>query len=272
VVNLSGFSNLLSNFVILAGDANAGKTTLLSSLYINFQREPSSFGYVFSGSRTLIGFEKLSFWSLISSNRKSADTERTKLSASEILHIQVANESDIWKTKDLLFYDISGERYKQLGNSITECRKFTLIERADHFVLFFDSNLLSDMRMRNDAKIIGINILRSLSDSGMLNPKTYIEVVFSKWDLLLLEKNNVELHKKFIEGIKNEVITRFSATHGNINFYEIASRPKGSSTLEFCYGVDKLFSQWVEESSQIIPGYLTLKGENVHTTREFSKF
>jgi hypothetical protein len=229
---------------------------------------------MFAGSRSLIGLEKRCHESRIASNRKSPKTERTKFTPDDpkFIHFKLKN-IDKNTLKDLLFTDISGEHFRQLSNSTEECEKFVLIKRADHFVLFFDSDLLSDISTRHQTKTNGLGILRSLIEAKMLINKTLIEIVFSKWDLLLT-KEEVKQNTDYIDEIKKEISSKYPSTQWQIRFFEIASRPHEKSDLKFGHGIDKLLPIWAEESILFLPDQ-----ENKHTptfdispTREFSKY
>lgn len=264
----------ITNVIILAGRAESGKTTLIASIFDMFQKENSFDGYIFGGSRSLIGLEKLCHESRISSDRGEPNTERTKFTPDDpkFIHFKLQKKG-IGSLKDILFTDISGEQFRQISNSTEECQKFEVIRRADHFVLFFDSNLLSDFATRHQTKTNGLAILRSLVESNMLNSRTLIQVVYSKWDLLL-QKGEVEEHREFIKGISNEIRLKYPDTEWNIRFFEIASRPHVTSSLSFGYGIDKLLPIWVDESSLFSMGREKLGSDELltYSTREFSKF
>ena len=262
-------SSSLTRLLILAGLPDYGKTTLLASLFELFQRNKSFANYCFSGSRTLIGFEKICHLSRIASERETADTYRTTNIVPKFLHISVKKEdTDV----NILFTDISGEYFRDyLSVSSEECKRFEVAKRADHFVLFIDSDLLSNINERQNAKTSSLNILRSLTDTEMLHPSTYIQVLFSKWDLLLDKQDN-EDHIKFIETVKDEILRKYSKYFTHISFHNIASRPSHPNNLQFGYGIDELLQIWVEKSPFIKNIILDQYPESFKSQREFSKY
>lgn len=264
----------ITNVIILAGRAESGKTTLISSIFDIFQKENSFDGYIFGGSRSLIGLEKRCHESRIASERGEPNTERTKFTPDDpkFIHFKLQKKGN-GALKDILFTDISGEQFRQISNSTEECQKFDVIKRADHFVLFFDSNLLSDFTTRHQTKTNGFAILRSLVESNMLNSRTMIQIVYSKWDLLL-QKGEMKEHIEFINEISNEIRLKYSDTIWNIRFFEIASRPDVTSNLSFGYGIDKLLPIWVDESSLFSIEREKSNSVELSTssTREFSKY
>jgi hypothetical protein len=81
----------------------------------------------------------------------------------------------------------------------------------------------------------------------MLDVNTYIEIIFSRWDLLK-EKQEQEVHLQFVENLKNEILSKFSDSLKNITYFNLASRPKRLDGFEFGYGIDNIFPDWVEKS------------------------
>lgn len=243
-VNQVSLSNI-SRLVIFAGMPNVGKTTFLLSLIQLFETKQSFCDFLFAGSRTLLEFEEKSFDSKIESGRETEDTARTRIGPVKFLHLNVASE-DLSTKLNLLFTDISGEAFVAMRDSTEECKKFTLAQRADHFVLFLDSKLLSDLVNRATAKIDGLGILRGLIEAGSIQKGTYIQIIFSRWDLLDERQNNQQ-HKGFIHSIKEEITSRFGNDF-EIEFFEICSRPKIGSPMPFGYGFDKIFPLWIQKS------------------------
>lgn len=268
-----GETNIITNssktrLILLVGLSDAGKTTMLASIFDLFQSQSNFSGYSFAGSKTLIGFERRCHHARIKSERDIPETERTKSSDSRVfLHLKVNKENT---STNLLFTDISGEIFKELNNSTIESKNFELAKRADHFALFIDSDQLSDFVKRNVAKTRSIGILSSLIEANMLGVHTFIEVIFSRWDLLN-SKTNIETHTKFVNSLKDEIIRKFSSTHCNIAFYNLASRPE--SMFPFGYGIAEIFCDWVEKTPLT---YNTMEYDSIKTIciplREFSRY
>lgn len=259
----------LTRLILLVGLSDAGKTTMLASIFDLFQCQSNFSGYSFAGSKTLLGFERRCHHARIKSERDIPVTERTKSTDSRVfLHLKVNNKENV--STNLLFSDISGEIFKELNNSTIESKKFELAKRADHFALFIDSDQLSDLTNRNIAKTRSIGILRSLIETNMLGENTYIEVIFSRWDLLN-SKSDVEIHTKFVDSIKEEISKKFAKTHSNIAFYNLASRPV--NIFSFGYGISEIFTDWVEKTPFICykKEDCSIKHTNF-TVREFSRY
>jgi hypothetical protein len=257
----------LTRVIMLAGLADAGKSTLLSAIFQIFQDNPSFAGYAFEGSRTLIGFEKLSHESRIKSGLSKPNTIRTPQGPPKFLHLIVQDNNA--ESSNLLFTDISGEAFKKLSNSTEECKKFELARRADHFALFLDSDLLSMKEERQQVKANSLSVLHSLLDAGMLSPDVHIQIVFSRWDKLLKKKD--QEHIDFVNSLQSEIDKKFKNTNFRISFHQIASRPDEDSSLDFGHGIDLLLPKWVTESAfDLIAKKTNLL--KVEPQREFLKF
>ena len=73
--SLTGASS--TRIVIMIGMVKSGKTTVLEELYERFCKGPFG-GYLFAGSKTIMGFEQIVYFARAVSQRETEDTERTK--------------------------------------------------------------------------------------------------------------------------------------------------------------------------------------------------
>lgn len=258
----------LTRLIIIAGTVGSGKTTLVSSIYEMFQ-EGCFAEYMFAGSQTFEGFEARCYLSRLASGRSKADTERTfhKMEA-DFLHLKVRKQNSSDLSQDILFSDISGERFEELSNSIEECKNFHLLLRADHFSLLIDGEKLAKPETRQRAYTDAETILSSCLDAEMIGKKTYVDILFTKYDLL--DKNEQAL--KFLKNIENKLKRHFSSRVHTLRFFEIAARPDNSE-LGYGYGLEKLFPFWVEET-QFYQTQQTHRPKNLTTKleREFDKY
>jgi hypothetical protein len=258
----------LTRLIILAGLPDYGKTTLLACLFDLFQKNTSFASYMFSGSKTLIGFEKICHHSRISSDRSIPVTSRTTNIEPKFLHLGL---KDNFSKIELLFTDISGEFFRDyLSISYDECRKFELMRRADHFVLLIDSDLLSNINTRQTAKVSSLEVLRRLIDSEMLSPETYVQILFSKWDLLL-EKKDKESHIKFVDATILDIGRKFEKDLNNLSFHKVASRPVHPNEIKQGYGFENLCKIWASNSPLTIIRPESYS-KSIVCSREFSNY
>lgn len=234
----------ISRLIILAGMPDAGKTTLLISILHLFATRDDLEGFMFAGSETLLDFESKSHPSRLESENENATTARTPIKDPQFLHLRIADQSRDNEITELLLTDISGEQFKSFMDSTLECEKFKIGNRADHFVLFFDTSKIASLSERQSARTSGLSILKSLIEANRLVPNTRIQIIFSKWDLGV-NGDGFDVLPQFIELVKKE-IERLCIGF-EIEFFEIAARPSNGG-FEFGYGIEKIFPKWVKSS------------------------
>ncbi len=243
IYNLS--SETQTQLIILAGAYESGKTTLLASIWQLFLDGPFA-GYLFAGSFTLPGFEERCHLSMITSERAIPITKHTGLIEKTILHLKV-NSSENNGSQNLLFSDLAGEWYRLAKDSVEECKKITLLSRADHITILIDGKKLIKPKKKHEAFSNVRMLLRSFIDAEMVDQNTFVEIVFAKWDLIepIIKKD--KSLRDFIEIIKKDLQELVQTRVGKLTFFQIAARPEIGSDINFGYNLDKLFKTWVQE-------------------------
>lgn len=239
-----------TNLILIAGAVASGKTTFIASIFHCFHQEPFA-GYLFAGSDTLPGFDERCCAARTASGRSNADTERTKPGVNRIfLHLRVRTKETDGPIKNILIADLSGEHYKDAKNSIDECRRLSIIRRADHFVLLLDGEKLLQSDRRQSAKNEAIMLLRSCLDAGQLSQRSLVDVIFSKWDLI--ENSNEQTETiTYISQVETSIKELFESRFGRLRFFKIAAmRAKGN--LPVGYGTKDPFPSWVEDNSETV--------------------
>ena len=237
----------LTRLVLVAGEADSGKTTLLETIYEKFN-EGSFADLLFAGSTTLVGWERRCHLARIASGAEKPDTERTLGLQHQLLHLCVRNTSFGAQAQDVLFSDLSGEVFKMIRDSTAECQQLGMLKRADHFVLLLDGRKLTSTATRQEALTNGIALLRSCVDAGMIGLHSFVDVAFSKYDLLAAaDKDTSEFMKYGVETITGH----FEPSLGRLRFHNIAARPE-SSDLEYAFGISSLVRSWVDDSPYFI--------------------
>lgn len=227
------------NVILFAGGAGCGKTTLLASLFLLFQRGPVA-GYAFAGSSTLMGFNERNFHALCISNNTKPTTPRTTVS--EYLHLQVRSESPLASPQDIILCDLLGEDFRMAKDSTEDCQRLSILRRADHLVLLVDGEKLASRSTRNAAKLDPQTLLRRCLDSGMVSARALVDVLVTKWDVVL-KSSNVQDTEAFVDHLESEFQSLFSARVGALNFGRIAAQPF-EADLPLGYGVTERFPVW----------------------------
>lgn len=237
----------LSRVVVLAGQSESGKTTLLATLYEKFCSGPFA-GFRFAGSRTLWGLERRCHSWRVASGRVKGSSERTPLSQDQLmLHISLQRESD-GSFVGLLITDLSGESFKAATEASEDCRALTMVRRADHFVLCLDGEKLLDGAARHQVITDGHSILRSFLEAKMLGLFSTVTVLFTKTDL--------HAGNKEMEDLRKDAIADYQRTFGE-SFGALHFSSSSAAKLEELAGVDDLLVRWTGESrllsSRLVP-------------------
>lgn len=255
-----------TKLILIAGAVGSGKTTLIASIFHCFQN--GSFGdYLFAGSDTLLGFDERCHLARTASGRSTANTERTKAGVDrKFLHLRVRAKDADAPIRNVLIVDLSGEHYRDAKDSVDECRRLPLIRRADHFVQLVDGGKLVQPDQRQSTKNDAIMLLRSCLDAGQLDRKSFVDVLFSKWDLIDTSENKTE-NMAFVKQVEASMKRHFKSRFGRLRFFRIAAR-RDKGDLPIGYGVDVPFSSWVEET----PEKVLSAPVRLHEPKDISEF
>lgn len=239
-----GLSSELANaypthVVLLMGEHDAGKTTLLAEIHHAYLRAPLA-GYLFAGSKTLIGFEERCFLSRLESGARREDTERTKYAGIRLLHLALAPEARPDSHTHFLLADVSGERFNEIRASVEEARELApLIRQAAFIVLLVDGDRLSTARTQMATESSACILLRCLLEAGGLSSGSSLDVVISKWDYVLdrgAEGRAAELE---------ESVRRLAGVPAP-RFHRVAARVKSDVAIAPGFGIAELVRGWME--------------------------
>lgn len=235
----------LTRVIVIAGDKDSGKTTLVSSLYDRFQEGPFA-GYLFAGCGTLPGLERRCFPSRIASDRETPDTTRTtRGDGQKLLHLKLRVQDLSQPAQDLLLSDISGEFFKDACNSTEGCRQLRILSRADHLALCLDGEKLASTTFRHEAFHTSVLLLQSALDAGMVGVRTFVDVLFTKRDVLGPLQGSAAID--YVQGIRDRITAQFERSLGRLRFFEIAARPSPGD-FPFAYGLDQILPSWIEDT------------------------
>jgi len=248
--------------IIILGDLDCGKTTLLATIYDLFQVGDFK-GYTFAGSLTQKGFEVRSHLARVASGSNEADTERTKTLEFRILHIAIKSEGHA-QIKHLLLSDVSGETIRQARSSAKIMKEqLSIVKQADHLFYIIDGEqLLVADRVKT---MLNTDLFfQNAINNGVFNKNTNLNILISKWDKLK-NAEGFDMDKMVIEKINN----RFANQLGNITFSVIAARP-GEDDAEFDlgYGVSEFLSGFFIKSEKIKSQNIS----NANLNTQFDKF
>jgi hypothetical protein len=244
--------------IVLMGDPNCGKTSLLGSVFDQFNKGAFA-DYLFAGSRTLVGFERKCYLARLASGRTTSDSERTKASYFHYLHIAIRKQDLSNKIQHLLFADIAGEQFRMARDYEKEMQQLKVLRRADHLFLIADGELLIDLAQRHSAKEDVFKLLGRALQTNMISEHSTLNVLITKLDLITHRNQEDYISSFFIEPL----IKRFPKINKVI---KVAARPKYGN-IQPGTGLDE-FLRVVVSEKKLGSEYAA----NFNITREFQKF
>ncbi|WP_061218560.1 TRAFAC clade GTPase domain-containing protein [Leptospira weilii] len=235
-------------FISIIGDRDSGKTTFISSLYERFRRGKFA-GYLFSGSSTLIGFEKCLHYSRLASRSSKIDTPRTLHSDGlSFFHLSICPQENLEERREILFSDRAGETYRNARNNTDSIADLTEIPRSDRVLLLLDGARIINPEERSDALQSTRQMLWALIDNNALNNSSNVQIVTTKFDLISVHPENTDI-VQILDEFKNKLKLDFGHKIKNLAFFDISARDP-SKKFELVYGVDNLLLDWISLDSQ----------------------
>lgn len=230
--------------VMFAGEPDAGKTTLIATIYELLSSGVID-GFRFAGSETILAFERACFPSRIASGNVKPDTVRTRHPRPRFYHLCLRPDVAVGPRKHLLLGDVSGETFRRASDDLAEAKKLHILRRVDAFVLILDGDKLRNRKERQDALERATLILRSLLDADVLLRHTLIQVIISKFDCFDPDDKNMT---DFLTHLRREFETKFATLFDRLVIYEIAARPDAKG-FDFGHGVREIMGPWLQESA-----------------------
>ena len=172
--------------------------------------------------------------------------------------------------RDLIIVDMSGEWYERAINSAAEARDLEIVRRSDHFVHLIDAAKLQSKDSRTLTRSNSLKLMRRFLEEKMLQPDSRVDILLTKWDLVLLRSDKdaaAALLAEYADLFHNQC-----AGHvGRFRIHPVAARPHYSSDLRLGYGLDKLIQSWVEEIPRLLMPSICLPAEPL-LAKGFDKF
>lgn len=254
--------------IILAGGVKSGKTTLIASLYQQFQNGPFA-SHNFAGSETLHAWERYCHPSRTASMASQADTDRTRLEPNFVfVHLRLRPFNADGAATDYLFSNVSGELFEAMRDNPEECARAGSLSRADRFLLLLDGDKLASPDTRASVIADARTLVRRLLDTGALGAAVPIDLLASKWD---------QVAKAGVEPILTEILDRLVSalrTHStppqSVAWYRLAARPATaeqapvglSDVLSRCFEVRRVVARPAPsyDAPDSAPGMLRFRG------------
>ena len=249
----------ISKVVIIAGPYGSGKTTILTALYEAFLEAPFA-NFLFRASKTLIGFERRAHLGREESTQTTPETAHTSVREGVVfLHLDItAGEPGATEHKHMLLSDISGELFKRLRDSSEAVTQLEVLRRTDHLCLVIDGEKIADRQQRHVARNDSRSILRSILEAQVLSKQAVIDIVFTKWDLVIQNQSKDDTDELKIFLADTKATLNKLASDYEVRFHEVAARPT-STLVPFAHGLPTLLRSWFTSApSRALRRQLTL--------------
>lgn len=229
-----------TQLVVIMGEPECGKTTILASLFDLFQK--GTFGpYWFAGSQTQIGFEKRCHLSRMASGRLTPDTERTRSSEFSYLHLAIRPMPD--PVRHMLFTDVSGERFRLARDSAQEMEQLAILGQADQLFCVLDGGRLSINASRQVSKANLVTLLNRIEQNSSFPKGKGLFLLVNKWDIIVEQNQEEAVERNVITPLRSRFPTLI---HGVI---QICARPTIAGKIEFGFGYESFLSHCTATAS-----------------------
>lgn len=224
--------------VLVAGENDAGKTSLLCALYECFLRGEFA-GQQFAGSQTLRAFDQRCFLQRVESGRDRPDMERTPLPAGELalLHLELEGKSSGERVA-VLATDLAGEAFRLIRDNPEECDRYPILSHLDCITVLLDAERLRKPEQRHGHIGTTRTMLRSLLQSQTVPEGVPILLAISKWDVL---PGKVEEELAIADA--GEILA--VAGENPTELMKIAAAPAQGTALPANYGLETLLRKWL---------------------------
>lgn len=180
--------------ILVAGEAESGKTTLLVELYAQFLLGAFA-DWSFGGSETLVALERRHAAARASSGRIVPTTERTQDEDMRFLHFRLGKNGSI---REVLVSDLRGELFENVRNGADVRDQVPVAIRADKSIVLVDGEQLIKPGTRGAALFHLRQLVGGLVGPGGVRPNSPLAIICAKADMLPA-------------AVRDEVHTRLSA-------------------------------------------------------------
>lgn len=228
--------------IAIVGPSEAGKTSLIASLYDLYQLGPV-LGTEFARSRTLHAFELTCHDARAVSRRNVPHTHRTNYGEVRFYHIELysgpANSG-----LALVLGDRAGEEYRSAADDASLALTFPEIKRADSLTVLVDGQRLLDSGARHNLRSQIIMILQALIDTDSVQVGHRLALVLTKIDTVYesLHKERAEADFDFLT---TSIKKHFGEVFEVIEQFRIAASPK-TDAVPRGTGVPELLGFWLK--------------------------
>lgn len=228
--------------IAVVGPSDAGKTSLIASLYDLFQDGPIA-GVEFSGSLSLHELEHVCHDARAASRRGTPHINRTPRGEVKFYHLEVAGGA-AGNRLALALGDRAGEEYRSAIDDISVVTGFAEIARADSLTLLVDGERLLDVGARHNLRSNLTLMLQAMIEGGAISGRPRLAIVLTKFDLVQHSADQERIEVDFARLVAN-VGRTFAGDFSIVQSFRVAASPK-SDVVRRGAGVAELLTFWLE--------------------------
>jgi hypothetical protein len=231
-----------ARIIAIIGPSDAGKTSLIASLYDLFQEGPVS-GVEFARSLTLHAFEHACHDARAASRRGVPHINRTPRGEVRFYHLDLG-DGPAGDALALAMGDRAGEEYRNAADDASIVTGFPEIQRADSLTLLVDGERLLGSGPRHNLRSEITMMLQGMIDGGAVQVGQRLALVLTKMDLVQESPYQARVAGDFA-GLLDHLAQLFGHVFSVIQAFRIAASPK-TDTLRRGTGVPELLAFWLE--------------------------
>lgn len=228
--------------IAVIGPSDAGKTSLIASIYDLFQEGPVG-EIQFSRSRTLHAFELSCHDARAASRRNTPHMNRTPIGEVRFYHLELGG-GGAEEGLALLLGDRAGEEYRATADDVTVAAGFVEVGRADALTVLIDGERLTDSGARHNLRSDTIMMLQGLHDGGVLPAAARLALVLTKLDVVSGSASSERAQRDFAV-LLSDIRRLFSASFSEIETFQVAASPKTDAVLRGT-GIPELLNFWIK--------------------------
>lgn len=203
--------------VLVAGNQNSGKTTLLVQLWAQFLHGKFA-GYQFAGSETLDAFDDRHYPSRVDSGNPYPETEHTTDTDMRFLHLRVAN--DAGERQALLMTDLWGELFLDVATGSPVASRVPVAPHAHKTMILIDGEEVADPAKREAAVRDARLLIGGFAADGGVRLHAPLLVLLSKADVL-----NAKAKAWYAPKVKNLIEFAKRTGYTDVDDAQVAARP-----------------------------------------------
>lgn len=206
-----------ATIVLVAGNQESGKTTLLLQLWAQFLRGRFA-GFRFAGSETLDAFDDRHYPCRVDSGNSYPLTEHTTDTDTRFLHLRVAAAAG--ERQALLMTDLWGDLFKDIATGAKVADRLPVAPKADKTMVIIDGEQVADDTTREAALRNAKTLIGAFASEGGLRLDAPLMVLLSKADAL--KANDMEWYQR-----KVAKLVEFAEASGftAVEEHRVAARP-----------------------------------------------